>query len=67
MLQGLLTQILQIISIDKNNLKISKFGDSFIYIWGWPGPDYNIYYCSIGFVTGGKSDSGNKSRKRKSG
>ena len=34
----------EIISINKNDLKISKFGDSFIYIWGWPGPDYNIYY-----------------------
>ena len=34
----------EIIKINKKELKISVSGDSFIYIWGWPGPDYNIYY-----------------------
>lgn len=32
-----------IIQIDKKELKISTSGDSFIYIWGFPGPDYNEY------------------------
>lgn len=25
--------------------------NSFMYIWGWPGPDYNIYYFSDYGVT----------------
>lgn len=31
----------QIISIDVKQLDWAKDKNSFIYIWGWPGPDYN--------------------------
>lgn len=33
----------EIIEINKNNLILGKNGDCFIYIWGFPGPDGNIY------------------------
>ena len=34
----------EIIRIDKKELKIGINGDCFIYRWGWPGPDINLYY-----------------------
>ena len=33
----------QIIDIDTQKLDWSKDHEQFIYVWGWPGPDYNIY------------------------
>ena len=30
--------------IPKDCLQIGKHKDCFIYVWGWPGPDANIYY-----------------------
>ena len=33
----------KIISISKLDLKLSKNQDCFIFIWGWPGPDANLY------------------------
>lgn len=39
-----------IIQIPKKDLeffdskKLRKYNPYLIYIWGWPGPDYNIYY-----------------------
>ncbi len=32
-----------IIFINTKNLTISKNADCFVYIWGYPGPDGNIY------------------------
>ena len=32
-----------IIEIETDNLSWSKDGETAYYIWGWPGPDYNIY------------------------
>ena len=32
-----------IIEIETGNLSWSKDGKTAYYIWGWPGPDYNIY------------------------
>lgn len=32
-----------IIFIEKKYLKIGKYADCFIFTWGWPGPDANIY------------------------
>ena len=32
-----------IIEIETGNLSWSKDGEAAYYIWGWPGPDYNIY------------------------
>ena len=29
--------------INHKELKLSEYKDSFIFIWGWPGPDYNLY------------------------
>lgn len=29
--------------IPKDCLQIGKYKDCFIYVWGWPGPDANIY------------------------
>lgn len=31
------------ISINKKSLILTKDGDAFYYIWGWPGPDSNRY------------------------
>lgn len=36
----------RIIEIPKVHLDVGKSGTSFIYIWGMPGPDYNIYKFS---------------------
>ena len=30
--------------IDKKDIKFCKNEDAFYYIWGWPGPDANLYY-----------------------
>lgn len=32
-----------IIEIETGNLQWSKDEEAAYYIWGWPGPDYNIY------------------------
>lgn len=32
-----------IIFIKQKDLIIGKQADCFVYIWGWPGPDGNIY------------------------
>lgn len=29
--------------IDINVSEIEIYPDKFVYTWGWPGPDYNIY------------------------
>lgn len=34
----------KIIEIEKKDCSLSEDEDSLIFIWGWPGPDYNIYY-----------------------
>lgn len=34
----------KIIKIEKDELRIGKNKNCFVYIWGWPGPDANIYY-----------------------
>ena len=34
----------KIIEIDKKNIKFCQNADAFYYIWGWPGPDANLYY-----------------------
>lgn len=33
----------QIITIKTEELKWSESKNQFIYIWGWPGPDFNLY------------------------
>lgn len=33
----------EIIEINKSDLTLGKNGDCFIYVWGFPGPDVNIY------------------------
>lgn len=33
----------EIIRIEKSSLEIDKRHNRFIYIWGYPGPDYNAY------------------------
>ena len=35
-----------ILEIKKHELHKTKKDDSVIYIWGWPGPDCNIYNYS---------------------
>lgn len=30
--------------LSKHELYLGKDNDRFVYIWGWPGPDGNIYY-----------------------
>jgi len=35
-----------VIDIDKKSLRLNRDEDSFTYIWGFPGPDYNIYKFS---------------------
>lgn len=35
-----------IVKIKKSELHKTKNDDSVIYIWGWPGPDANIYNFS---------------------
>ena len=37
----------QIIKIKTSELQWSEDEENFIYIWGWPGPDYNIYSRNI--------------------
>ena len=34
----------RILEINKKDIKFCKNADAFYYIWGWPGPDANIYY-----------------------
>lgn len=34
----------EIIEINKKEIKFCKNEDAFYYVWGWPGPDVNIYY-----------------------
>ena len=33
----------QIVEIETSELEWSKDHNTFFYIWGWPGPDYNRY------------------------
>jgi hypothetical protein len=33
----------KIIEIDKESLDIGRNKDRFFYVWGYPGPDYNVY------------------------
>ena len=33
----------KILKIDKKDIKFCKDEDAFYYVWGWPGPDINIY------------------------
>lgn len=40
-----------ILNIKKTALHRTKADDSIIYIWGWPGPDGNIYKYSDYGVT----------------
>lgn len=32
-----------ITEISKQSLELTRDADAFIYIWGYPGPDYNLY------------------------
>ena len=34
----------RILEINKKNIKFCKNTDAFYYVWGWPGPDVNLYY-----------------------
>ena len=34
----------KIIEINKKDVKFCQNADAFYYIWGWPGPDANLYY-----------------------
>lgn len=36
----------KIISIQTSEIDFWNDKSSFIYIWGWPGPDYNVYRYS---------------------
>ena len=36
----------RIIEIRKEHLELGANGTSFVYVWGMPGPDYNIYKFS---------------------
>lgn len=36
----------KILKLNKKDIKIGADGESFIYVWGFPGPDYNIYKFS---------------------
>ena len=33
----------KIVEFKKTYVEYESGDDSFIYIWGWPGPDYNVY------------------------
>lgn len=33
----------RIIEIDKSHIKFTSDGDAFYFVWGWPGPDWNLY------------------------
>jgi hypothetical protein len=33
----------KIIEIDKESLDLGRNEDRFFYVWGYPGPDYNVY------------------------
>lgn len=41
----------KLIRINKDELTIGRHNDCFLYIWGWPGPDANIYKFSDYGVT----------------
>ena len=44
---GKIVKILdRILKLDKKDIKIGADRESLIYIWGFPGPDYNIYKFS---------------------
>ena len=34
----------KILEINKKDIKFCQNTDAFYYIWGWPGPDVNLYY-----------------------
>lgn len=34
----------KILEINKKDIKFCQNEDAFYYIWGWPGPDVNLYY-----------------------
>ena len=34
----------KILEINKKDIKFCQNADAFYYIWGWPGPDANLYY-----------------------
>lgn len=36
----------RIIEIRKECLELGESGTSFVYVWGMPGPDFNIYWFS---------------------
>lgn len=33
----------KIIEIPKKQVQLGKNGDCLYYVWGWPGPDINLY------------------------
>lgn len=35
-----------ITKISKTSLELTRDADAFIYMWGFPGPDYNLYKFS---------------------
>lgn len=41
----------EIIEINKKEIRFAASGDGFIFVWDWPGPDWNFYK----FVDYGKS------------
>lgn len=35
----------KIIRIEKNEIeKFDAYKEGIVYVWGWPGPDYNVYW-----------------------
>ena len=47
----------KLIEIKKSELRLGENKDCFVFIWGWPGPDFNIYKFSDYGVTWAFSES----------
>ena len=47
----------KLIEIKKSELRLGVNKDCFVFIWGWPGPDFNIYEFSDYGVTWAFSES----------
>ena len=43
-INGRYSELDRVIEISKSKLELTKNNDGFIFIWGMPGPDYNIYW-----------------------
>lgn len=47
----------KLIEIKKSEIRLGENKDCFVFIWGWPGPDFNIYRFSDYGVTWAFSES----------